>query len=382
MIRLRKGKVVEVLEEQTGIQELLVEVEGEKNKAINYPPLTGHCKKGDEVVLNTTAVFLNLGSGGYHFVIYNFSVENLDIQKKGHIMKLRYTPFQIKIWSAEEHTSPLAEKLSKTVSLSGMPVVVGTLHSMLAPACAGIKKNSKNLKIAYIMTDGGALPLFLSRIVRELKEKKLIDLTITTGHAFGGDIEAVNIYSGLLSAKASGCDIAIVTMGPGIVGTGTKYGHTGLEQGEIVNAVNILRGIAVVIPRISFKDKRIRHYGVSHHTITSLREIALKRAFVVIPKMDREKIDQVMSQLKSCGIHRKHRIVIEDGIEGIDVLKSLGIETDTMGRNFEQDSEFFLAASAAGNFAAKIVMNKGGDWRQWIFSKLPSIRNIFFQVKY
>jgi hypothetical protein len=382
MIRLRKGKVLEILEEQVGLQEILVEVDGEKNKAINYTMLTGYCKKGDEVVLNTTAVFLNLGSGGYHFVIYNCSVENLDIEKKGHIMKLRYTPFQIKTWSAEESTSPLAEKLSNTVSLSGMPVVVGTLHSMLAPACAGIKKNSKNLKVAYVMTDGGALPLFLSRIVRELKEKKLIDLTVTTGHAFGGDLETVNIYSGLLSAKASGCDIAVVTMGPGIVGTGTKYGHTGLEQGEIVNAVNILKGIAVVIPRISFEDKRKRHYGVSHHTITSLQEIALKKAFVVIPKMEREKLDEVISQLKSCGIHRKHHIVIEDGIEGISVLKSLGIGLETMGRDFEQDSEFFLAASAAGNFASKLAMNKGGGWRQWIFSKLQSIRNIFFQVRY
>lgn len=357
MIRLRKGKVLEIIEERPGLQELLVEVEGEINRAINYTYLTGPCNKGDEVALNTTAVFLKLGSGGYHFVLYNCSIEKLDIEEKGHIMKLRYTPFQVKTLSGEESSSPLAEKLSKTSSLSNMPVVIGSLHSMLAPACAGIKKNSKNLKVAYVMTDGGALPIFLSQIVTELKEKGLLDLTITTGHAFGGDLEAVNIFSGLLLAKASGCDVAVVTMGPGIVGTGTKYGHTGLEQGEIINAVRTLRGIPVAIPRISFADHRTRHYGVSHHTITSLREIALRKAFVVIPKMEKEKFDIIMKQLKCCGIHRKHRIVIEDGIEGIRFLKSLGIEVHTMGRNFEQDREFFLAASAAGNFASKLVEN-------------------------
>ncbi|MCG0275000.1 MAG: DUF3866 family protein [Thermosediminibacteraceae bacterium] len=382
MIRLRKGIVLEVLKERAGIQELLVEVEGEKSKAINYPAITGNCRKGDEVILNTTAIFLNLGTGGFHFVMYNCSIEKLDINGHGHIMKLRYTPLQIRCLSAEEETSPISKKLAKTESLSGMPVVIGSLHSMLAPACAAIKAKSKNLKIAYVMTDGGALPLFFSRNVWELKEKKLLDLTITTGHAFGGDFETVNIYTGLLLAKASGCDIAVVTMGPGIVGTGTKYGHTGLEQGEIVNAVNILKGTAIVIPRISFCDQRKRHQGISHHTITSLFEIALTRAFVVIPKMNKEKMKVVMEQIRNCGIAKKHRIVIEEGLEGINFLRSLSVELNTMGRGFEQDPEFFLAASAAGNFAAKIILNKGGDWRQWIFSKLQSIQKIFFQGKY
>ena len=31
-------------------------------------------------------------------------------------------------------------------------------------------------------------------------------------------------------------------MGPGIVGTGTKYGFSGIEQGYIIDAVNNLRG--------------------------------------------------------------------------------------------------------------------------------------------
>ncbi|ADL08031.1 DUF3866 family protein [Thermosediminibacter oceani] len=383
MIRLREGVVLDVLEERPGVQELLVEVDGEKNKAINYPDLTGNCRKGDKVLLNTTALFLKLGTGGFHFVIYNHSVNRLEAGGPGHIMKLRYTPFQIKCLSAEEEASPFRNKFMKTESLDGMPVIIGSLHSMLAPACAAIKAKSPTLKIAYVMTDGGALPIFFSRTVYELKKKKLLDLTVTSGHAFGGDLEAVNIYSGLLAARASGCDIAVVAMGPGIVGTGTKYGHTGLEQGEIINAVNILNGTAIVIPRISFSDQRKRHQGVSHHTITSLLEIALTRAFVVIPKMHDGKLGVVMTQLKNCGITKKHSIIVEDGMGGIELLRASGIELRTMSRRFEEDPEFFLAAGAAGTFAAKIILNRrDGGWREWIFSRLRSTLGTFFPVKY
>ena len=33
-------------------------------------------------------------------------------------------------------------------------------------------------------------------------------------------------------------------MGPGIVGTGTKYGFSGIEQGQIIDAINTLSGRA------------------------------------------------------------------------------------------------------------------------------------------
>ena len=77
--------------------------------------------------------------------------------------------------------------------------------------------------------------------------------TITVGHAFGGDLETINIYTGLIAAKEilKG-DITIISMGPGIVGSGTKYGFTGMEQGYIVDAINNLGGLAVAVPRISF----------------------------------------------------------------------------------------------------------------------------------
>ena len=52
-----------------GRQELLVRVGADEIKAICYPELIGHCQPGDGVLLNTTAVDLNLGTGGWHYVL-------------------------------------------------------------------------------------------------------------------------------------------------------------------------------------------------------------------------------------------------------------------------------------------------------------------------
>lgn len=354
MIRLRVGNVKEILNKSDDMEELIVEVDGITQKAINYPAMTGPAKKDDRVALNTTAVFLNLGTGGYHFVMFNYSNTFLAESSSGHIMKLRYTPFQIKCLSSEEPESYLREKIEQLDSLDNMPVVIASLHSMVPAVCAAIKLNKPESKVAYVMTDSGALPIYFSRLVHILKQKKLIDITITEGHAFGGDLEAVNIYSALLAAKAWGASIGVVAMGPGITGTSTKFGHTGLEQGEIINAVNILKGFAIAVPRISFADKRSRHFGISHHTLTALSLIAITPATIVLPEeLDREKSSFIHQQLQQYKITEKHSVEVRKGFPGIMHLKDLDIHVTTMGRSYEKDPEFFLTAGAAGLFSVE-----------------------------
>ena len=358
MIRVRKGEVVKILKDINELTEVEVVVEGKKAKALNYNGLTGSIKVGDVVTLNTTAVYKSLGTGGTHFVMANWENDKVDVEDKGHIMKLRYTPFQVKCLAIEEQENVFQEEINSFKSLNGTPVVVGTLHSMLPPIVAGIKTgSSRPLKVVYIMTDGAALPLQLSNIVRELRENQLIDSTITVGHAFGGDYEAVNVYSGLIAAKeVLKADVIVVAMGPGIVGTGTTYGFTGVEQGEIINAVNILGGQPIAVPRISFADKRERHYGLSHHSVTTLGKIALTPAIIVLPKMDAEKEDFVNNQLTISGLATKHKLQYADGKQAIETLRSdYGIEVTTMGRKMDQDSEFFMAAGAAGRIGASIA---------------------------
>ncbi|MGI6405200.1 MAG: DUF3866 family protein [Syntrophaceticus sp.] len=354
MISWKKGKVKRVLSSVKDIQELEVELDGTTARAWNYSLLTGEALSEDEVYLNTTAVEKNLGSGGFHFVIANLSRIPEHHLGDGHIMKLRYTPYQVKVLSAEEEASPYHRQIKDFTSLEGIPVIVGTLHSMLAPAVAGCLAARSSSRIAYLMTDGAALPLSLSKMVRTLKEKGMLVGTVSAGNAFGGDLESVNIYSGLIAAyQVLKAEIIIVTMGPGIVGTGTKWGTTAVEQGEIINAVNVLGGQPIAVPRISFADPRPRHQGVSHHTITALGQVALRESIIALPELAVEQREIICKQLEKSDILSHHQVVVKDGRPALQYLAEQGISVKSMGRRPQDDPVFFLAPGAAGLVAAE-----------------------------
>jgi len=357
MASFRKAVAKEIKMEYPDLVKLVVEMDGEEFRAVAYPSLTGSIAAGDEVIVNTTAVDLGLGSGGFHIVLWNTANDAVNSDQPGHIMKMRYTPLQFNILAAEEKENSASEMLKGFVDLRGMPVVVGTLHSQLAPAAAVIKRaTGGKARLAYIMTDRAALPLALSDSVRELKQKGLIDKTITVGQAFGGDIEAVNVFSGLAAAKeAAKADIAIVTMGIGVVGTETFLGFSGIEQGEIVNAVESLRGRPIAIPRIMFEDPRERHNGLSRQTVAALGVAALVTCDIPIPHMRPEHMEAVNETITESGLGDKHRITVvaDDGTE--EALMEYKLNPKTMGRGFDREPEFFRAAGAAGLMAARML---------------------------
>ncbi len=356
MFRLRPGVVKTVIRTREGLQEALVEVEGREENTINYVNLTGGVNPGDQVIVNTSALYMNLGTGGKNFVFFNLRYPSMDMFDSGHIMKLRYTPYQIKVLSCEEQESPYHQKLKGFSSLRGLPVLVGELHSMLAPAAAVLKYLNPQARIVYLMTDGAALPIEFSDTVRELTSKEIIDGTITSGHAFGGDLEAVNIYTGLIAAaEVFQADAVIVTMGPGTVGTGSPYGFTGIEQGEIINAVNILGGHPICILRISFQDSRERHRGISHHSLKVLSEIALTPASICIPETEASLYEFICDQLNLCGIDKKHRVETRDGRIASEALESFDLNVKTMGRSIHQDKIFFESVGASAQFAAELI---------------------------
>lgn len=354
MIEIKRAIIVRESFSRPGIQGFMALVEGREEACIVYPDMVGPINPGDHVLLNTTAQTLGLGTGGYHYVIANLDGEDQQIPKDGHIMKLRYTPMQLKVMSVEEEDSPYHTEMLQADSLDGVPVLVGTLHSMLAPLCLYLR--DLGLKVAYVMTDGAALPIAFSHNVDWLKKEGLLAATITAGHAFGGDLEAVNIYSGLLAArKVAGADIIIVAMGPGIVGTGTRWGFSGVEQGEILNAVNTLQGNPLVVPRISFADARARHRGISHHTITVLSRICRVRAILPLPQLEKEQMDLILEQLIKERIVDRYAICLEDGKEDLQILTDCGLKITTMGRGVEEEREFFLTLAAAARTARKLV---------------------------
>ena len=80
----------------------------------------------------------------------------------GHIMKLRYTSLQADVGSTEEH---LDAGTGARVSIDGLPVVATPLHSQLPAVAIGVRSVRPDARIAYVMTDGAALPLALSDLV-------------------------------------------------------------------------------------------------------------------------------------------------------------------------------------------------------------------------
>lgn len=128
----KMGRIDQLIRDEEDYQELIVQVEGELCKAINYPLFTGRCRVADRVLLNTTAVELSLGTGGYHYVIHIDDAEKLKLKGEGHIMKLRYTPLQFKTFSIEEESGTYHQRIRDFQSLNGFPVAVGTLHSQVS----------------------------------------------------------------------------------------------------------------------------------------------------------------------------------------------------------------------------------------------------------
>jgi len=219
---------------------------------------------------------------------------------------------------------------------------------------------SSSLKVAYVMSDGGALPAWFSRTVAQLRLIHWLDVCITAGQAFGGDLEAVSVHSALLAARhVAGADVAIVIQGPGNLGTGTRWGFSGVSAGEAVNAAATLHGRPVACLRISGADARERHRGISHHSLTAYGRVALAPADVVVPDLTGELSDlgklvdsQVPQLVAPQGRHREVRVAL-DGL--YEALSTSPVRLSTMGRGLADDPAAFLAAAAAGRHAATLL---------------------------
>jgi Protein of unknown function (DUF3866) len=353
MPSFREGKVAAITEEREDLLRAVVTIPAGDVDAVGWPSMLGSVQVGDRVVVNTTGVELELGTGGQAFILWNLDGSGPPAEFAGHVMKLRYTPWQTDVLSVEAPESPHHATLATATSLDGTPVVACGLHSQVAAVAAGIRAAAPNARIGYLMTDAGALPIAWSNLVRELRAARLIDVTCTAGHAFGGDLEAVNAFSGMVALRhAAKVDVIVAALGPGVVGTGTALGFSGMEQGQLLDAASMLGGRSIACLRISFADERERHRGVSHHSITSLRIAAALRCTVALPYLPEEDGERVHLQLVAAGIEARHEVAWADGRPGVALLGDLGVTVSSMGRTVEEIPELFLAAAAAGAIAA------------------------------
>jgi hypothetical protein len=307
-LSLRRGRVTAIVE---ALPELVrCEVDGAA--CVAYPRLTGLVEAGDDVIVNVQARELGLGSGGFDVLHVNLTRGlGLPAEPGAHVMKLPYTPLQVAVAHAEE-SEPFAE------SLDGMPVVTCSLHSQVAPVCAGI---GEGVRVAYIQLPGGALPVSLSDVLRALKSRGLVETAVAVGACVDGDVHCVSTASALAWAHAAGYEVAVCAIGPGVVGTGSYLGHGGLAAAEAANAASALGGQPVVAVRASQADERERHRGVSHHT-----EAVLSLCLGEVTVAAQEDAD---GWREAC----------------------LGLPLSHMGRGPDEDPAFFAAAFGAGRVA-------------------------------
>lgn len=352
MIDIIKTQVKKITYRDKVITKFTIENSGKIFNCINYTQFTGEVEENDIVLLNTTAEELGLCSGGYHFVMANVSRGSYSNIGEGHIMKLRYTPMQINCMAAEAQESPYHKVFNSFESLENMPVITGTLHSMVAPTAITLKYIANKKRIVYIMTDGGALPIWISNAVKRLCRSGVLYGTITYGNAFGGDLECINVFTALIAAKEIlKADAVIVSMGPGVAGTDTKYGFSSIEQGYIIDAVNNLEGKAIAVPRISFADSRSRHYGLSHHSRMTLGKLCCTKAFIALPILEKSKADLIRDQLEESGILSKHELSFWSSEKVEKLLGEEESQLERMGKSFSQDKEYFITCGLSALLA-------------------------------
>jgi hypothetical protein len=172
------------------------------------------------------------------------------------------------------------------------------------------------------------------------------------------------LHTALLAARhVLQADLAVVVQGPGNLGTGTRWGFSGVAAGEAVNAAGVLGGRPVASLRVSGADPRERHLGISHHSLTAYGRVALVPADVVVPTFDADDPEltalgrRVHAQAVALGApHGRHRLVeVHAGADLRSALTASPVRLSTMGRGLEQDPAAFLAAAAAGVHAVSLL---------------------------
>jgi hypothetical protein len=206
------------------------------------------------------------------------------------------------------------------------------------------------------MTDGGALPAAFSRTVAGLTDAGWLAATVTVGQAFGGDHEAVTTHTGLLAARhVVGADVAVVVQGPGNVGTGTRWGYSGVACADALHAADVLGGRSVASLRVSGADRRERHRGISHHSRTAYGRALLSPADLPLTTLPDAGLDALVRGQAADLVASARAVltVVEVPPDGLaEALGSSPVALTTMGRGLDDDPAPFLAAAAAGAHAA------------------------------
>ena len=364
MLKLRRATVIQAGIADGPEQELSISLDGEQRPAIAEVALVGAGRVGDELIVNTQARDLGLGSGGFDIVHANLTRGlSGEGQAGAHVMKLNYTSLQHAVEPIEDQQLELP---------LGRGVAVFALHGQLAPVVWAYAQARPEARLGYVQTPGGALPGGHSKVVRALRERGLLANHITAGATYGGELEAITTAGALHHGFHSlGWDAAVCGPGPGIVGSSSPLGHGGMNALDSAHTALALGACTLLVARMSSTDERPRHRGLSHHTLTVL-DMLLEPVTVALPAGIRSpagadlraSLGSVFGSARApskpqleLDVDRPARMARHDWRRAsVDLPGYLagGLPSQTMGRTIVEDPLFFGAALAGGTALADL----------------------------
>jgi len=337
--------------------------------AIADVALVGRSEVGDELIVNVQGLDIGLGSGGFDIVHVNLT-RGLRGRgaRRANVMKLNYTSLQHAVQPVEDEQLRLP--------LQG-PVAVLALHGQLAAVAWAFAQAATGRALGYVQTEGGALPGSHSRTVRALRDRGLLAGHLTAGAAFGGEREAITTAGALHHGLHTlGWDAAVCGPGPGIVGSSSPLGHGGMWALDSAHAALALGAPTLLVARMSSSDERVRHRGISHHTLTVL-DLLLEPVTVALPAGMRSPVGAdlraglgavfggVVPQRPirdrpalAPGVERPVRITRHDwrrAVVDLPAFAASGLAAETMGRGLIEDPLFFGSALAGGSALAELM---------------------------
>ena len=280
MPRFARLRATEVRDVRPGLARMIL---SDGSEAYALTDLCGPVEVGDELLVNTSALDLSLGTGGAHAVHTNLSAPHLGAPDPARIMKARYLSEQIGVDAIEEAGASAAHQgiAGDLPSLTGVRAVLCVLHSH-ALALAAAVCDATGTAPGYVMTDGGALPFVLSDLAAVCLERGVIATAVSAGQAFGAPIEAVTAASGVTALAQRGVKRVVIAPGPGHLGTASPLGFSGLDLAGHAAVLDGLGAATALAVRASSHDERERHRGVSHHTRT-IAALCPRRTAVPVP---------------------------------------------------------------------------------------------------
>ena len=298
--------------------------------------LIGPVALGDRVVVNTTAVELGLGTGGWHVVHWNLAAGSGREAGPGHVMKSRYTRCRPTSARSEEHWAELAD----VTSIDGMPVVAAALHSQL-PAVAVAFKRRPARRAARVRDDrrrGVA-----ARALRPRVRAAAASVARRDDHVRACVRRRLRSGVGLQRARGRALRSRTPTRRSWRWGRASSAPRPGSasaasRSGRCSTPSAGLGGTPIVALRVSFADPRERHRGVSHHSLTTLTIATRSRVTIALPCVGGDEEAQLRADLADARTrraprHRRRRA----GRRRSALLESHGLHVVSMGRPAADD---------------------------------------------